>query len=122
LTQGESRIVVGACWALHFDENRSCASYFGIRQSTKGRNKKKRKGMCNKKQLEQKTVGRTTQHQFWEKEVATESRRRKNSWVLNQQAWIRLYIYGINMIVKGFWGWGLLLLLESLLLSFMLLV
>jgi hypothetical protein len=68
--------------------------------------------MRNKKQLEHKTIVGITQHQLWEKEVATKSRRRENSQVLNQQSWIRLYIYGINMIEKG--CWGLLELIEFL--------
>jgi hypothetical protein len=73
--------------------NRSCTSCFGARQLTKGRNRKWRKGNAQQETVRTKNSWKDNATPVLKKEVATESRRRENSRVLNQQAWIKLYIW-----------------------------
>jgi hypothetical protein len=58
------------------------------------------KGMHNKKQLEHKKVGRTTQHQFWRKRLQPNQEEERTLGFSTSKPGSD-YTYGINMIVKG---------------------
>jgi hypothetical protein len=74
-------------------------------QTTDQRKEQKvRKGNAQQETVRTKNSWKDNATPVLKKEVATESRRRENSQVLNQQAWIRLYIwdqYDCNKVKGG---------------------